>query len=246
MIPRWRPQLFGLLAGLFLAAGLVASALLVSQAWLRISESQTITVTGSARRMVQSDLIVWHGSFAHEASSLLEAQRALAGDRLKVESFLQSHQVEGYQFSSIEIRELRASARSAADPASSPVTGYRLTQSVEVRSVDVGRLASLDQHTTDLVAGGVLFTASPPQFIYTKAGEAKIEMLAEATRDARQRAEQIATQGGRGLRALRQARMGVFQITPVHSLQTSWEGMNDTSSLDKTITAVVTAVFSLR
>jgi len=39
--------------------------------------------------------------------------------------------------------------------------------------------------------------------------------------------------------------MGVFQITPVHSIQTSWEGMNDTTSLEKTITAVVTATFGL-
>lgn len=38
---------------------------------------------------------------------------------------------------------------------------------------------------------------------------------------------------------------GVFQITPLHGVQTSWEGVSDTSSLDKTITAVVTATFSL-
>jgi len=40
--------------------------------------------------------------------------------------------------------------------------------------------------------------------------------------------------------------MGVFQITPLYSGQTSGEGMNDTSSLDKTITAVVTATFALK
>jgi len=33
---------------------------------------------------------------------------------------------------------------------------------------------------------------------------------------------------------------------PIYSGQTSWEGMNDTSSLDKTITAVVTATFALK
>ena len=40
--------------------------------------------------------------------------------------------------------------------------------------------------------------------------------------------------------------MGVIQIAPIYSGQTSWEGMNDTSSLDKTITAVVTATFALK
>jgi ABC-type Mn2+/Zn2+ transport system ATPase subunit len=42
------------------------------------------------------------------------------------------------------------------------------------------------------------------------------------------------------------ADMGVIQIAPIYSGQTSWEGMNDTSSLDKTITAVVTATFALK
>ena len=71
-------------------------------------------------------------------------------------------------------------------------------------------------------------------------------MLAEAAKDARTRAEQIAGQGGRGLACLHDADMGVFQITPLHSSNTSGEGENDTSSLDKTITAVVTATFLLK
>jgi len=48
-----RPHLLGVLAGLFLAAGLVLAAMLVTRAWLQIAESQTITVTGSARKAVQ-------------------------------------------------------------------------------------------------------------------------------------------------------------------------------------------------
>ena len=71
-------------------------------------------------------------------------------------------------------------------------------------------------------------------------------MLAEASRDARVRAEQIATQGGRVIAQLHNADMGVFQITPLHGVETSWEGMNDTTSRQKTITAVVTASFVLR
>ena len=71
-------------------------------------------------------------------------------------------------------------------------------------------------------------------------------MLAEATKDARARAEQIAAQGGRSIAALHDADMGVFQITPLHDTGTSSEGESDTSSLDKTITAVVTATFLLK
>jgi hypothetical protein len=100
--------------------------------------------------------------------------------------------------------------------------------------------------STPLVEQGVIFTADAPQFIYTSVGEAKIEMLAEAAKDARARAEQIATQGGRGIAQLHDADQGIFQITPQHSTDTSGEGMNDTTARWKTITAVVTATFLLK
>ena len=60
--------------------------------------------------------------------------------------------------------------------------------------------------------------------------------LDPATLDARARAEQIAGQGGRKIKELRTARMGVMQINPLYSGATSWEGNNDNSSFEKTIT----------
>jgi uncharacterized protein len=45
---------------------------------------------------------------------------------------------------------------------------------------------------------------------------------------------------------VRNARMGVFQITPRNSTEVSDYGINDTSSLDKDITAVVRLTFALR
>jgi hypothetical protein len=64
--------------------------------------------------------------------------------------------------------------------------------------------------------------------------------------DARARAEQIASQGGRTIKDLRAARMGVVQINPLHSTATSWDGNSDTSAVDKTMTVTVSATFSLK
>jgi hypothetical protein len=247
-----KPHLLGVLAGLFLAAGLVLAAMLVTRAWLRISESQTVSVTGSARKTVRSDLVVWRGTFTAEGDTLLAAQRNLKADLARVEAFLGAAGTTNILVGPIQIKELQATAESrATQKGESNITqqktiGYRLSQSVEVRSPDVDRMLKLDQDSTALIDQGVMFTASAPEFIYTRAGEAKVEMLGEATRDAQVRAQQIASQGGRDLAQLRSAHMGVFQITPVYSSQTSSEGINDTTSLDKTVTAVVTASFSLK
>jgi hypothetical protein len=239
-----RPQLFGMLAGLFLAVGLVLSAMLATTTWLKVKNSQFITVKGSARKNIESDLVVWRGSFVVEAETLLDAQHKVQANRTVVGKFMGAAGVTNFSFAPIGIEEVRAMQKNVDGWMQQRMTGYRLSQVVRVESADVARVDRLD--TTPLVEKGVIFTAEVPQFIYTSVGEAKIEMLAEATKDARARAEQIATQGGRGISQLHNADMGVFQITPQHETQTSWDGENDTTSRQKTITAVVTATFLLK
>lgn len=239
-----RPQLFGLLAGLFLAAGLVFSSFVVTRAWMVIAQSQTISVTGSARKNVRADLIVWRSSFSAESPTLLEAQHTLKMDLGKVTAFLQGKGVRGYEVSPIAIEEIRAGEKDGQQ--SKRVLSYRLMQTVTVQSPEVDRIAQAINDSTVLVEQGVLFVSSPPDYIYTKAGEAKIEMLAEATKDARARADQICQQGGRTVDRLLSAKMGVFQITPLYSTETSGEGMNDTKSVEKTVTAVVSAHFVMK
>ncbi len=242
-----RPHLFGLLAGLALAAGLVFTALVFANAWTRIAESQIINVTGSARKNVRSDLVVWRSSFSVEAPTLVEAQQKLRNDYAKVAAFFSKRGHEGFAASPVQITELTARQRHEDDDTVSKVrVGYRLTQSVEVQSEDVDQLPRLAGDSSELLQQGVAFMSGGFDFIYTKAGDAKVEMMAEATKDARSRAEQIATQGGRRLKELRNARMGVVQINPLHSSSTSWEGNNDTSSVEKTIVATISATFAMK
>ena len=233
-----------MLAGLFLAAGLVFSAMLGTSAWVKIKNSQFITVKGSVQKNIESDLAIWSGGFQIEVETLLDAQHKIQANRVLVAKFLGDAGVTNFNFSPISIEELKATKKSADGFVAQRAAGFHLNQGVSVESADVDRLDKLD--TTPLVEQGVIFTVSPPQFIYTKSGETKIEMLADATKDARARAEQIATQGGRSIARLHDADQGIFQITPLHSVATSWQGESDTSSRQKTITAVVTATFLLK
>jgi hypothetical protein len=218
--------------------------MLATTTWLKVKNSQFITVKGSVQKDIESDLAIWSGSFLVEAETLLDAQHKIQANRALVAKFLGDAGVTNFTFAPIGIEELKATQKSPDGFVAQRTTGYRLTQSVSVESGDVDRLDKLD--STPLVEQGVIFTVSPPQFIYTKSGETKIEMLADATKDARARAEQIASQGGRRIARLQSADQGIFQITPVHSVATSWQGESDTSSRQKTITAVVTATFLLK
>lgn len=242
-----RPHLFGVLAGIVLAAGIAFASLVLAGAWTRISESRLISVTGSARRNVLSDLVIWRSAYHVEAPTLLDAHKRLREDFLKVQRFFTNRGLPEIAVGPVQIREVteRVTLRDGAESTNRRV-GYRLVQVVEVRSPEVNRVPGLATESAELLEQGVTFVSESVEFVYTKAGEAKVEMMAEATRDARARANQIAENGGRAIRELREARMGVIQINPLHSTATSWEGNNDTTALEKTITATVSASFSLR
>lgn len=239
------PHLFGIVAASVLAFGLILAAAVIAGAWTRIAESQIVSVTGSSHRNVRSDLAIWRASFSAEADGLLEAQKRLNTDMGKVTSFLQENGVRDYLVFPVQIREI--TTRSDNNPETVPVTiGYRLSRTIEVRSNDIDMLARVSSESTDLLQQGVIFASQNISFIYTKAAETKAEMMAEATKDARARADQIAVQGGRKVRHLRSAKLGPLQITPQFAPVTGTEEIYDTSSADKTITATVTAAFELK
>jgi hypothetical protein len=242
-----RPHLFGMLAGLFLAAGLSFASIVLARTWVHLRESQFITVTGSSHATVRSDLVVWTGKLTVDDPSLSGAYAKFKSDFGKVEHFLELRGQKDFSLSPVQVKELTKRKKDGADDESvSERVGYQLSQTIEISASDVEAIPKLATDGLGLMEQGVVLETEAIKFIYTKAGETKVQMMAEATADARRRADEIATRGGRAVRELRSARMGVVQINPLYSTDTSSEGNNDTSSLEKTITTTVTAEFALK
>ena len=123
---------------------------------------------------------------------------------------------------------------------------YTLTQTIAISSGDMTKVPVVARTVTSLIKDGVEIDSSAPCFLYTKLSELKINMLADATKDATSRAEQIVNNAHGRLGKLVEAKMGVMQINPKGVSATSAEGNNDTSSYEKEITAVVSAKFEVR
>ncbi len=72
-------------------------------------------------------------------------------------------------------------------------------------------------------------------YYYSGLNELKIDLLAKAAADAKDRAESIAKNSDAGLGNIRKANMGVFQITGRNTNEDySYGGVFNTSSKDKT------------
>jgi hypothetical protein len=235
------------LGGLALATGLVASTIVASRALVRIQGNEAIQVTGSAKRRIRSDLVVWTARVSARAPDLAAAYRALAAGVPKVAAYVEGKGIPATEvaLSSVSTRALHPRDREGREM-EEVVSGYEMTRTIEVRSRDVDRVTRVSREATELIEQGIALESDPPEYHYTKLGDLKVQMLAEAARDARTRAEQIASSTGARIGALRSARMGVIQINPADSTEVSNEGNNDTSSLEKDILTVVAGTFALR
>ena len=74
----------------------------------------------------------------------------------------------------------------------------------------------------------------------------KVELLELATIDSMQRASAMLKATNNKVGKIQSVKMGVFQITEVDSTNVSDMGINDTSTIDKKVTAVANVVFKIK
>ena len=235
-----------LMAALVLAVAVVVSTTIGGWFFVKGKRGdQTITVTGSARKRIRSDLVIWRSAVTYQAPVLSEAYRSLSEAVPKVKAYLISKGIADNQITISSISSQTLHGRTSDGTETSDITGYSLRQELSVRSNEVDKISQIAREATELINQGILIESMAPEYLYTQLGSLKIEMLAEAAKDAKVRAEQIAQSTGSSIGSVRSARMGVLQITPADSNEVSGEGLNDTSSLEKDITAVVNIGFAV-
>ena len=238
-----------------LALGFIIGALIMSSAWKKVASSNvTITVTGSASKQIKSDLGIWKGSFSVDSPTMEEAYKKLQDINTKIKNYLVSFgfPADKIVFSSINTSPNYESKSGSRNPymdydigskPSGKIIGYNLSQSVEIESPDVDKIDLLSRSVTELINQGIAISSGSPTFLYTKLSDLKIEMIGLASQDAKTRAEQIAKATGNKVGDVRSSKTGVMQVNAKNSTEVTDYGINDTSSLEKTITAVVNVSF---
>lgn len=236
-----------IILGVCIAAATIVSSIILSQGFLKITKfvREQINVTGSAQKDIKSDLIVWRGSFSRRKPTLSDGYKALKEDLNKVRAYLAAKGVKDNEIIVSQIATETIYKKNEKGNNTNTVEAYDLSQYVEVKSKDVDRITQVSRESTELIDQGVEFFSGMPEYFYTKLDELKIEMLAKATENAKLRAENMVKATGNKIGFIRSARMGVFQITPITSTEVSDWGVNDTSSLEKKVTAVVSASFAI-
>ncbi len=223
---------------------LIASVLVFSFNWKSISrENQTITVTGSAKKEIKADLGILRGTLSAFQSTQKSTVEKIDAQKPVLLEYLKSKGFEGKKvaFETINIfpQYQYINGNQGA------LIGYNGSQNFKIESDDVELIKEISLDISTLYAKGLEFQIFNPEFYYTQLAEIKIEIQSEAAKDAMNRAQKIAAATNSNLGPMRNARMGVLQITPVNSNMVSDYGMNDVSSIQKEVTAVVNASFEI-
>ena len=233
--------------GVCIAAATIISSVILSKGIFKVMQfrEQMITVTGSAQKNITSDYIVWASGITRREADLQAAYKALKEDLDKVLAYLASKGVNREDVIINQISTTKIFKKNKEGKETNDVEAYELSQNFEVRSNDVQKIDQVSRESTELINQNIIFVSYAPSYFYTQLDELKIEMLAIATENAKQRAESMVKATGNKIGFMRSAKMGVFQITPVTSTEVSDWGVNDTSALEKKVMAVVSASFAI-
>ena len=244
MDDRKSQHLYGLAA---VAVGLLLGLLAVSGSLRDIRRgNDEVAVTGSARRPIRSDFAVWRLAVSVQSPSMADASQELLRGAARVRKFLADEGIADSLITTRPVEAFPVPEVTGQGRETGRILATRVSQTFEVRSPDVDGVTRTSQRAGALIAEGVPVAPQAPEYLYTRLAEVRTALLEDATRDARQRAEAIVRSTGARIGAVREARMGVFQITPRFSTEVSDYGINDVTSIDKDVTAVVRVTFTIR
>lgn len=199
--------------GLLVAAALLALSIIVGGYLLgdglrraRMAD-RAVTVRGLAERNVTADLATWTIAYSEQGSELGPVQAAVDEKREAVRAFFKRH-----GFTDQDLSDTGASVNQFYDN-NRGQNSVTVRQKIQLRTKDVMRARGAFARQADLIRGGVaLEEGSGMVYSFTRLNRIKPEMIAEATRNARESALQFARDSGTGVGGIRSATQGYFSI----------------------------------
>lgn len=203
-----------------------------------------ITVTGSAYQVVKSD----SARLEFEINAR-KPNKQLAFNTVKSQLPIVMKYLEDKGIKDIDVKASNGYNTYKYTPngnMTNEIAYYNLSQQVVIKSADVQKIKDISTDIQNLLDKGIDINVMSAQYFYSGLSDLKVKLLEEATTDAKDRATAMlkATHNKPG--KIQSVNMGVFQITPVDSTNVSDMGINDTSTIDKKVTAVANVVFRIK
>jgi len=176
---------------------------------------RTVTVKGLAEKDVKADLAVWNIRFQAADNVLAAAKENIEKQEQIIREFLKE---SGFDNDEIIVHGLSmqdAYADSYRDT-NTISARYTLNQTLVVRSKRIDLVSQVYPQIGDLVSEGVSFNSygNGVSYLFTGLNDIKPSMLKEATKNAKQAADEFAINSNSRVGKIRSANQGVFSVMP--------------------------------
>jgi len=204
-----------IIAAALLAAGLLAIGICVRSGLKSLTDSQrTVEVRGLATRQVEANQVTWPIVFKQVGDNLPAVYDAVASTNQAIIKFLKDN---GIADSEISISAPQMTDLSTDRYNNQPIPfKYSVTSVVTVSSSQVTKVHGLINRQGELMKQGIAISSSeysnPITYEYTNLNSIKPEMIAEATKNAREAAKKFADDSESDLGKIKSARQGQFSI----------------------------------
>lgn len=223
------------LGGFFAGHGLVKSRL----------GFRTVTVKGLAERSVKADLGFWPIKFVATGPTLEAARLSLTQNDAAVKNYLKA---KGFATTDYTVQNIQVQDKWADSYGQQVSEGVRyvLTENIMVRSTDVNKINAASSGISALIDQGVIFSSDSynagPSFMFTQLNDLKPVLLTEATRRAREAAQQFAQQSGAHVGGIQNANQGVIEVNPAVEIPNE----SGDKQIDKTVRVVTTITYFIK
>lgn len=226
-----------------IALGIVISSLIFAS---KMQLNENITVTGSAYKIVKSDTAKLGFSINMKKTNQKEAYAALKKQLPDVIKYLEEKGIKKENIDTKSMSGYNIYRQNEKGYSTNEVIAYEASQVLEITSDDVLKIKDISLDIQNLIEKGIRVDVFSPEYFYSDLASIKVDLLKEATKDAKQRAKSMLEATNAHVGKVKSMRMGVFQITPINSTMVSDMGINDTTSIDKKVTAVANVVFKVK
>jgi hypothetical protein len=233
-----------IIAALLMAAGLVWLGCSVQKGLTQFRMAdRAVTVKGLAERAANADIAIWSLPLTATANDLAAAQANIDDASKKTIAFLK---VQGFADAEIKIQKTDVTDLLAQEYRSNDAnqSRYIIKQYILVETNNIDNVAKAQADIGNLYKQGVVTASGQSQvkYVFNGLNAIKPEMIAEATKNAREGAEQFARDSKATLGGIKTATQGQFQILP----DDSEFQMDEAQSPKKKIRVVTTVEYYLQ
>lgn len=239
------------ISALVLSLGFIISALILGFAIKQFNNTgNSITVKGLAEKPIKADSARWEISFQTNivSDTIPEAYQKLDQQTKILKNFFYEH-----GFKNNEIQMGNKSSQSYYEEiehedgkTTREFRGYIAKQSLVINTQDIKKIEKAAKDAYLLDEKGLSIEQSP-DYLVSNLEEIKMSLIANATKNAYNRANEFAKVGGVEVGAMRSASQGAFYILPESGSDddSDYGGTYDKSTINKIARVVVTINYSI-